>query len=63
MDRMGETHTDRHRLPTTARPSEYDLRLRIDPNAEGFSGEVTILLELDEDLRERMLYALDLEIC
>ncbi|MCO5317680.1 MAG: M1 family metallopeptidase [Microthrixaceae bacterium] len=60
---MGETHTDRHRLPTTARPSEYDLRLRIDPNAEGFSGEVTILLELDEDLRELTLHALDLEIC
>jgi len=36
------------RLPTTIRPTHYDVSLKIDPASEDFTGEISILIDVDE---------------
>jgi puromycin-sensitive aminopeptidase len=62
---MGETQgTDRydHRLAPHIRPRSYSLRLSVDPDAEGFTGSVTICVELANPGNLIVLHALDLNI-
>jgi puromycin-sensitive aminopeptidase len=53
---------DPHRLPRTALPARYDLRLEPDLDAATFTGEVCITLTVLDAVRELMLNAADLEV-
>lgn len=62
---MGETTgTDLydHRLAPHIRPSNYSLQLLVDPEADGFTGSVTISIKLAEATDAIVLHALDLEL-
>lgn len=48
------------RLPRTARPDSYDLRLTLDPDAGRFAGSVSIALEVDAPVKELTLHAVGL---
>lgn len=50
-----------HRLPTTIRPSRYDLALRPDIESATFSGSVGIDLNIDQPTSTITVHALDLE--
>ena len=54
--------TDRYRLPRTVVPSRYELTLEPDLKTARFAGEVAILVEVTEPVREVVLNALELEI-
>lgn len=51
-----------HRLADHTRPRSYSLHLSVDPDAEGFTGSVTISIELAEATNVIVLHALDLQL-
>jgi puromycin-sensitive aminopeptidase len=51
-----------HRLPTTVRPSRYELRIEVDLHHARFWGSVAIDLDITEPVETIECHALDLEI-
>jgi puromycin-sensitive aminopeptidase len=48
------------RLPRTARPDSYDLRVTLDPDAGRFAGSVTVAVDVDAPVKELTLHAVGL---
>jgi puromycin-sensitive aminopeptidase len=59
---LADRTLDRYRLPTTASPRRYDVRLRPDLAAATFAGEVTVELEVHEQVDALVLNAAELTI-
>jgi puromycin-sensitive aminopeptidase len=56
-----EAGTD-HRLPTTVRPTHYDLRLEPNLPEASFAGEETVAISVERPTQDIVLHALELEI-
>ena len=56
------TETNPYRLPTSVTPSHYNLHIRPDLDAETFSGEVDISLEVSKTVSEIVLNSKEIEV-
>jgi puromycin-sensitive aminopeptidase len=56
------TARDPHRLPTTVKPSHYELELAPDLDGATFTGTVAVTVDVAEPVGELVLHALDLAI-